>query len=403
MRRLITAICALAMVVPAGLPAAAHESGHQQQLDRVEARLAKQRSLLRETNRERKGLLGDIASADARRDDLAAKVEELAGDLEKSEQRLAQAQASVDIARRSLFRWNHRLDQTRQRLASQRKTLGGRAAAAYKMGAAGLVDVMLGASNIRMLTDRVEFVRSVLSSDSYLLSSIRVNRSQFAEERDRVAGYRSILAEHRNAIAEEVQRIRALKAEQEALQSEVEATLAEREALLEDVETTKAAYEKAVAQLEAESARIRSFLQGGASRGGGNPNARFYWPTAGSIGSGYGWRTHPIFGTRRFHAGVDIGLSGSADCGNPIWAAEDGVVVSAGWQGGYGQATVIDHGDGLASLYAHQSSIGVSVGQRVSRAQVIGAVGTTGWSTGCHLHFEARVNGNPVDPVPYLT
>ncbi len=90
-------------------------------------------------------------------------------------------------------------------------------------------------------------------------------------------------------------------------------------------------------------------------------------------------------------------------CGQAIWAAGGGRVLSAGWSGGYGLTTVVDHGGGLATLYAHQSGISVASGQGVSRGQVIGSVGTTGWSTGCHLHFEVRVNGSPVDPVPYLT
>ena len=116
------------------------------------------------------------------------------------------------------------------------------------------------------------------------------------------------------------------------------------------------------------------------------------------ITSGFGPRVHPIYGDVRMHTGIDFGAS----TGTPIHAAADGVVVSAGPLGGYGNATVIDHGNGLATLYGHQSSIAVAPGQRVSRGQVIGYVGCTGLCTGPHLHFEVRVRGTPVDPMQYL-
>jgi murein DD-endopeptidase MepM/ murein hydrolase activator NlpD len=108
---------------------------------------------------------------------------------------------------------------------------------------------------------------------------------------------------------------------------------------------------------------------------------------------------HPIYGDVRVHTGVDF----AADEGTPILAAGDGVVVMASEYGGYGNATIIDHGGGLATLYGHQSAILVSEGQSVRRGQVIGRVGCTGACTGPHLHFEVRVNGTPVNPVPYLS
>jgi murein DD-endopeptidase MepM/ murein hydrolase activator NlpD len=179
----------------------------------------------------------------------------------------------------------------------------------------------------------------------------------------------------------------------------MEHELAVRQGALADIRDSKTEWEDAVKELQRESNRIEALLQGTASAGTGRYNGELFFPTNGAIGSGFGWRVHPIYGTRRFHSGVDIGGA----CGQPIWAAEDGVVVSAGYNGGYGNATVIDHGNGLATLYAHQSLIQVIFGQKVSRAQQIGLVGTTGLSTGCHLHFEVRINGTPVDPVPYLT
>jgi murein DD-endopeptidase MepM/ murein hydrolase activator NlpD len=116
------------------------------------------------------------------------------------------------------------------------------------------------------------------------------------------------------------------------------------------------------------------------------------------VTSGFGPRRHPISGGTRLHSGVDIG----APSGAPITAADAGVVVMAGSSGGYGNWTLIDHGGGLATGYAHQSSIGVTRGQHVSRGAVIGRVGSTGASTGPHLHWEVRVNGTPVDPMRYV-
>ena len=399
MRRLIAVVLALAVLAPAGMPAGAHESEHRQQLDRLEDKLERTRRLLREATEQREGVLGDLAVSDRRREELTRRIEDLAGALSSSEERLALAEASLEIASGSLARWNGRLDRTRAALRDQRETLAERAAAAYRIGGAGLFDVVLGAEDFRSLTDRITFVRTVLDSDARLVGSISSMQTQVEEQRDRVSGYEDVLADHRDAVRREVLRIQRLKARQEAIRAEVDRAIAEREALLEDIEADRHRYRRAVEELEAESDRIRGLIEGGGSSGNGSPNAQLYWPAPGPITSGFGWRTHPIFGTRRFHSGVDI----DAECGDPIWAAEDGRVISAYYSDGYGNMVIIDHGHGLSTLYAHQSGLGVGTGQRVSRAQRIGTVGATGWATGCHLHFEVRVNGEPVDPAPYLS
>jgi murein DD-endopeptidase MepM/ murein hydrolase activator NlpD len=126
-------------------------------------------------------------------------------------------------------------------------------------------------------------------------------------------------------------------------------------------------------------------------------SGRLLQPVAGPVTSGFGWRTHPISGDRRFHPGIDI----AAPTGTPVRAADGGTVISAGWQGGYGLTVVIDHGGGITTLYAHLSRLDTRVGVVVRAGEQIGAVGSTGRSTGPHLHFEVRERGIPRDPAGY--
>ncbi|MDW3218329.1 MAG: peptidoglycan DD-metalloendopeptidase family protein [Acidimicrobiales bacterium] len=134
----------------------------------------------------------------------------------------------------------------------------------------------------------------------------------------------------------------------------------------------------------------------------GDPGAAsvegFILPTQGQVGSRFGPRIHPIFGSTRVHSGVDIG----APQGQAIWAAKEGRVIFAGWKGGYGNAVIIQHEGNVATLYAHMSEIRTSDGEWVDQAEVIGLIGSTGWSTGPHLHFETRVDGEPKDPELFL-
>jgi murein DD-endopeptidase MepM/ murein hydrolase activator NlpD len=149
-----------------------------------------------------------------------------------------------------------------------------------------------------------------------------------------------------------------------------------------------------IAALQAGSANIAARLRSSGSRSSATPSAAgLIWPVQGVLTSNYGMRWG------RMHEGIDIGASS----GTPIYAAASGTVMYAGWEGGYGNLTVIDHGNGLATAYGHQSQLAVSNGQVVTRGQVIGYVGSTGHSTGPHLHFEVRVNGSPNDPLSYLS
>ncbi|NIM04406.1 MAG: peptidoglycan DD-metalloendopeptidase family protein [Armatimonadetes bacterium] len=159
-------------------------------------------------------------------------------------------------------------------------------------------------------------------------------------------------------------------------------------------------WERALAELEQNSREVEALLQRlqttktGRERLSQPFTGKFKQPVEGRISSGFGYRTHPIFKVRKMHTGVDI----AAPHRTRIRAAAAGLVIHAKRWGGYGKCILIDHGGGLATLYAHCSSLAVSVGERVKQGQVIGRVGSTGISTGPHLHFEVRRNGKPVDP-----
>jgi murein DD-endopeptidase MepM/ murein hydrolase activator NlpD len=149
--------------------------------------------------------------------------------------------------------------------------------------------------------------------------------------------------------------------------------------------------------LEREQAQIKQLILQQSGQGGSRPGA-LWRPVPGAVSSPYGYRIHPVYGDRRLHTGWDM----NAACGAPIYAAASGTVIYSGWKGGYGYANIIDHGGGMSTLYGHLSTLGAGYGTEVNAGDVIGPIGTTGVSTGCHLHFEVRINGSPVDPAPYM-
>ena len=168
---------------------------------------------------------------------------------------------------------------------------------------------------------------------------------------------------------------------------ELNASSAQITALLKARQAERAAARATAAAQQ--SSPTYSWVQGSGQLG---------WPVSGEITSPYGYRTHPIWGTTIYHSGIDIGV----DEGTPVHAADGGTVAWSGWMGGYGYAVVIDHGNGMSTLYGHNSELAVSEGQDVGKGQVIAYAGSTGNSTGPHVHFEVRISGDPVDPMGYL-
>jgi murein DD-endopeptidase MepM/ murein hydrolase activator NlpD len=230
------------------------------------------------------------------------------------------------------------------------------------------------------IVDRVAALRAQLEDQKQKLSAEKAKADQAAADaqaiRDQVAGLRA-----------EIEPARAQAAQQEAAE----------QSAIDGIQSQKADFEEELASLQAASDSISARLRlVGATPGSSGPcQAR---PVPGAIVSGFGPRYHPILHYTRMHTGADF----SAGTGTPIHACRAGNVVIAGSQGGYGNAVIIDHGGFMATLYAHQSRIAVSVGQHVEAGDIIGYVGSTGLATGPHLHFEVRLSGNPVDPANYL-
>jgi murein DD-endopeptidase MepM/ murein hydrolase activator NlpD len=393
----LTALACCVLLVQPAVPTRAQTSSDR--LQEIEEELAEKRAGIERTEDQKRSLLDDIAASDARLDEINASLGELQALLKEATARLAPVQSAFVMAvarHRGLVR---RVEITRKQLAAQIEVLGSRAAASYRAGPGTWFDVVFTSSSFGDLIERQELANQVLLFDSSIVDTVEATKARLTDERNQAAAAKAEIKVRRDDLRAQVRRVRRLVEEQVAAQAALEQEIAVRQGALRDVEAAQAAYEAAVADLQAESDRIRGVIQGGGSSGSGSSSGVFYWPTAGSITSGFGWRVHPIFGTRRFHAGVDIGGA----CGQPIYAANTGTVLSVYMSDGYGLFTIVDHGNGLATAYAHQSGTNVAPGQHVGRGQHIGSVGQTGWATGCHLHFEVRVNGTPVDPVPYLT
>ena len=390
-------VAAALLVVAVALPAAADPSTElneiRQRQEEVEAKKADK--LARAA-----GVTDRLADLDRERDVVEDKVEELSADVAKLDAQIARTEDELTEAQKDLALLEARLDVIARRLDRKHDLLTDRVVEAYKAGPTGYLDSLLGSTDFGELVDRIEYQTSAMDTETRLIARIEVLQDK-TEAREELAEEKKLEIAAAKARLEDDRKVLDRKRdERAAVLAEKEEVLAEKRSLLADLRGDARRLAKLDAQLEADESRILSILQAAPTTAGPAPvgGGQLLFPAAGPITSPYGYRTHPIFGDQRLHTGIDIG----AGYGAPVVAADHGVVVYAGSMSGYGNVIAIDHGGGLSTTYNHLSGFYVGTGQSVGRGTTIGAVGCTGYCTGPHLHFEVRVNGSPVDPMPYL-
>jgi len=385
--------CALVLVLAAGVATPARPNAleavraHQRRLDAIRARLHEKQAELQRAAAAAVDLHAQLAetrsaigSADRELDVLDARVAASRRKLAWEQLQLAAAEAS---ARRHEEAYRHRIVQI------------------YEHGELSYLEFLLQSRTFSEFAERFEDLRLLVAADQRTV--VERQRARRVLARREAAVEQTTVSLESDLAAEEQTRTRldALAAERANL-----ASLADRQraSVAQDVQSLDDLSESEERALEAAIAQRQRELEAQRTAAGGSPAApahgsgQFIWPVHGPITSPFGYRTNPFGGAPDFHPGLDI----AAETGTPILAADSGRVIIAGWVSGYGNYIAIDHGRGISTGYGHCSRIDVSVGQDVQRGQVIGAVGSTGHSTGPHVHFEIRVNGRPVDPAPRL-
>ena len=333
--------------------------------------------------------------------------------LRQIEEQLRQATAELGTIKEQRVAVENDITLNERQLAEAQKRLEGRESVFYKRvrdiyinGRLSYLDVVIGSKDFSDFANRLEVLKRIIDSDITLINEIKKERADIEAHKQKLEADRAKLVELEKAAL--------------AKQAEIEQKKAERNVVLQKAQNDRATAMQAIEELNASSAQVSAMLKerqaaraaaaaaaAAAAQSSGGQGAsdnwvqgtgQLGWPVSGEITSPYGYRVHPIWGTTIYHSGIDIGV----DEGTPVHAADGGVVVWSGWMGGYGYAVVIDHGNGLSTLYGHNSELAVDEGQSVAKGQVISYAGSTGNSTGPHVHFEVRVNGDPVDPMGYL-
>ena len=321
-------------------------------------------------------------------------------ELDTATAELKQVQADRIRLDQDITKTEAELKAAQERLQSREKVFYKRVRDIYINGRLSYLDVVVGSKDFSDFANRMEMLKRILQADMELINTIKTEREEIASKKAKLEADRAKVLELEK-VAQEKQTI-------------INQKKAERQAVLERAMNDRDTADRAYNELMASSASITAMLQqraaeraaaaAAASQGGGatttwvQGTGQLAAPVNAPITSDFGWRIHPIYGTSRLHAGTDFGV----DEGTPVHAADGGVVVEAGWISGYGYTVIIDHGNGMSTLYAHNSDVAVSPGQTVSKGQVVSYSGNTGGSTGPHLHFEVRINGEPTDPMGYL-
>ncbi len=384
----LSAVCARAESV----------SSLQDKSSAFQSQISAAQQKLNQTNSQKQAAQSEVAQLDRELSSVQAELNQLNAQLADTSARLAKEQEE--------------LEQAKKVKTEQYETLKKRIRIMYEYGNSGYLEVILGAKSFSDFLTRVEYANRFMKHDNELLA-------EYAEAE-------RIINENVISIENDKKTIEDLQSKQTTKQQELDSKIKQKTAIVKQLDSNAATYEAQIADLEqqdknvqaliqkaqaaaAEAAKAAQTAQQSTAISRGNPGRvynsdgrHFQYPVPAYQGyapnSGYGYRGSPISGKQEFHTGLDLKATLNTD----VVAAESGTVIYAGWRGGYGKCIIIDHGGGYSTLYAHNNVLYVSVGQQVSRGQVISGAGTTGYSTGVHLHFEVRINGQHTNPTGYI-
>ncbi len=371
--RLLSALLVVLLFVLAAAPALADElEEKQQQLTNVQQQIEAQQRKAELARRKEQTIAEQLRAIQQELDVAEEEFEAINDQLENTEQHI---KSNIELSNRLT-----------KKLEAQTKTLHRRIRDIYKNGQVNYLDVLLGAKDFNDFVSRMDILKKILAYDNALIQGTKTDREALRKAKEQLETDRAKIVELRKLAAAKREQVASRRQERRGV---LNAATYERE-------TAERAYRELI-ETSRQIEQLIKRIQSGDKNIGGSTGT-MTWPAEGEVTSPFGWRVHPIFGTQRLHTGIDIG----ADYGDAIRAADGGVVIHADWMGGYGNAVIIDHGNGISTLYAHNSQLLVSEGQTVSKGQTVARCGSTGYSTGPHLHFEVRHNGSPVNPLNYL-
>ncbi len=371
-------VALVALLLPA---MASAQSSEERQLQRAQDRLS--------------SISSEIEAAESEADDAEVEFEAADERLREVEAVVNEVAAAVDRQQGAVREAERRLEAVEEEAAEVAEAFAERASRMYKQGASMSFEVLLNSGDATDAFARSSYLRQVTQADRASMESLDASQVAVAAERERFEAERERLAEMHAEQEELLAEVQVIRDSRAMAAAEAREQVRDLEVERDDLEDEQAAMEALIqerqeqARQQAQAAEQQSQQQ--ASTGAAS-SAGFAWPMCAPVTSEYG----PRWG--RMHRGIDQGAS----TGTPIGASKSGTVIFADWQGGYGRMVLIDHHDGVVTAYAHLSSFAVSGGQSVSQGQTIGAVGSSGNSTGPHLHFETRVNGSAVNPRQYL-
>lgn len=343
-----------------------------------------------------------IRQIEKQRSELQQKIRNLAKEERKQANKLSRNQQKLENNQRALKRSQDQYSSKQKNIIQLQKELNmylaqynkrsnssaARIRSIYKTKHPIILDMLISTTTMSDFLDKIYYQNLIIQADKKKMYELRAEAKKIALLKQKVELEKKQLSRIIRDIDKE--------------NANIKVTINQNKQMIDKIQKDKRAYERSERDLKRQSDSIASMISKTTRNSGVKVTSGFILPVHGRITSPFGWRTHPIFKSRIFHSGIDYGVP----YGTPIKAANSGKVIYSGWYGGYGKVVILDHGSctgaPTTTLYAHMSQQKVSVGENVVRGQTVGLVGSTGYSTGPHLHFEVRINGKPQNPNNYL-